>query len=211
MSHVNPKGQPHALGFWDERYSAAPLAYGSEPNDFVREVADRLPPGRVLCLGEGQGRNAVFLAQRGFDVTAMDQSRIGLGRAEALAAEHGVRITTVAADLAEFMIEPLAFAAIVSVFVHLSLPLRREVHERVMHGLAEGGAYVFEQYGPDQNHYKTGGPDELEKRPGLETLRPELSKLDFEIGREVVRDVTEGVYHTGLASTVQILARRPRA
>jgi SAM-dependent methyltransferase len=211
MSHVNPKGQPHALGFWDERYSAVPLAYGKEPNDFVREVADRIPPGRVLCLGEGQGRNAVFLAQRGFDVTAMDQSRIGLGRAEALAAERGVRITTIAANLAEFMIEPLGFAAIVSIFVHLPLPLRREVHERVMHGLAEGGVYVFEQYGPNQNEYKTGGPDELEKRPGLEVLRPELFKLDFEIGREVVRDVTEGVYHTGLASTVQILARRPRA
>jgi hypothetical protein len=128
----------------------------------------------------------------------------------ALAAERGVRITTVAADLAEFMIEPLSCSAIVSVFVHLMLPLRREVHERVMNGLAEGGAYVFEQYAPNQNEYKTGGPDELAKRPGLETLRPELFKLDFEIAREVVRNVTEGVYHTGLASTVQILARRPR-
>jgi len=211
MSHVNPKGQPHHLGFWDERYSEASFAYGTAPNDFVREVADRIPPGRVLCLGEGQGRNAVFLAQRGFDVTAMDQSRIGLARAEALAADRGVKITTIAADLADFMIEPLAFSAIVSVFVHLPLPLRRDVHARVMHGLAEGGAYVFEQYGPNQSQYKTGGPDELEKRPGLETLRAELFKLDPEIAREVVRDVTEGVYHTGLASTVQILARRPRA
>lgn len=211
MSHVNPKGQPHPLGFWDERYSEAPFAYGTEPNDFVREMADRVPPGRVLCLGEGQGRNAVFLAQRGLDVTAMDQSRTGLARAEALAQERGVKITTIAANLAEFMIEPLAFSAIVSVFVHLPLPLRRDVHERVMSGLAEGGVYVFEQYGPQQSQYKTGGPDELEKRPGLDTLRPELFKLDFEIAREVVRDVTEGVYHTGLASTVQILARRPRA
>jgi SAM-dependent methyltransferase len=209
MSHVNPKGQPHPLGFWEERYAEAPFAYGTEPNDFVREVADRLPPGRVLCLGEGQGRNAVFLASRGFDVTAMDQSRMGLARAEALAADRGVKITTIAADLAEFMIEPLGFSAIVSVFVHLPQALRREVHERVMNGLAEGGLYVFEQYGPEQNQYKTGGPDEPEKRPGLETLRTELFRLDLEIAREVVRNVTEGVYHTGLASTVQILARRP--
>src|SRR5512147_2825424 len=107
MSHVNPKGQPHSLGFWEERYAEASLAYGAEPNDFVREVAGRIPPGRVLCLGEGQGRNAVFLAQRGFDVTAMDQSRMGLARAEALAVERGVKLTTIAADLAEFMIEPL--------------------------------------------------------------------------------------------------------
>ena len=70
---------------------------------------------------------------------------------------------------------------------------------------------MFEQYGPEQSQYKTGGPDEPEKRPGLETLRTELFKLEFEIGREVVRNVTEGVYHTGLASTGQILARLPRA
>lgn len=210
MSHVNPQGHPHPLGFWEERYSEEPFAYGTEPNDFVREMAERLPPGRVLCLGEGQGRNAVFLAQRGRDVTAMDQSAMGLQRARALAAERGVEITTIPADLDEFMIEPLAFSAIVSIFVHLPQALRRRVHERVMNGLAEGGLYVFEQYGPDQGSYKTGGPDDVARRPGLETLREELFKLDFEIGREVVRNVIEGTYHNGLASTVQILARRPR-
>jgi SAM-dependent methyltransferase len=211
MSHVNPKGQPHPLGFWEQRYSEVPFAYGTEPNDFVREVADRLPPGRVLCLGEGQGRNAVFLAQRGHDVTAMDQSPMGLQRARALAAERGVQVTTVAADLEEFMIEPLAFGAIVSIFVHLPQALRRQVHERVMNGLAEGGCYVFEQYGPEQSQYKSGGPDDPDRRPGLATLREELFRLDLEIGREVVREVVEGTYHTGVGATVQVLARRPGA
>lgn len=210
-THGNPREHPHPLGFWEERYAEVPFAYGTEPNDFVREVADRIPPGRVLCLGEGQGRNAVFLAQRGFDVTAMDQSRMGLARAEALAAERGVRLTTIAADLEEFMIEALAFSAIVSVFVHLPHVLRRSVHERVMNGLAEGGVYILEQYGPQQQQYKTGGPDDPDRRPGLDTLREELFRLDHEITREVVRNVTEGVYHTGLGSTVQILARRPKA
>jgi SAM-dependent methyltransferase len=205
-----PHGHAHPppLGFWEERFAEPGWAYGSEPNDFVRECADKIPPGRVLCLGEGQGRNAVFLAQRGFDVTAMDQSRVGLARAEALAAERGVRITTIAADLAEFMIEPLAFSAIVSVFVHLPTALRREVHLRVMNGLAAGGPYVFEAYGPEQVHYKTGGPSEPDQLAPLATLREELFQLDFEVGRDAVRNVTEGRYHTGLAATVQILARR---
>lgn len=209
-THGNPREHPQTTGFWDERYAEAPYAYGNEPNDFVREVADRIPPGRVLCLGEGQGRNAVFLALRGFDVTAMDQSRMGLMRAEALAAERGVKLTTIAADLQEFMIAPLSFSAIVSIFVHLPHALRRDVHERVMNGLAEGGVYVLEQYGPEQSQYRTGGPEDPDRRPGLATLREELFKLDHEIAREVVRNVTEGVYHTGLASTVQILARRPK-
>jgi SAM-dependent methyltransferase len=209
MAHGHPHGHPQTTGFWDERYAEALYAYGSDPNDFVREVADRIPPGRVLCLGEGQGRNAVFLAQRGFEVTAMDQSRMGLVRAEALAAERGVKLATVTADLQEFRIEPLAFSAIVSVFVHLPHALRRDVHERVMNGLAEGGVYILEQYGPEQGQYKSGGPEDPARRPGVATLREDLFRLDHEIAREVVRNVTEGVYLTGLASTVQILARRP--
>lgn len=209
MTPVDPKGRPNPLGFWEQRYSEAGYAYGTEPNDFVREVADRLPPGRVLCLGEGQGRNAVFLAQRGHDVTAMDQSPTGLLRAEALAAERGVRLTTIAADLEEFVIEPLAFGAVVSIFVHLPPALRRAVHERVANGLVKGGVYVFEQYGPDQDRFKTGGPDDVTRRPGLATLREELRPLDFEIGREAIRNVVEGTFHSGPASTVQILARRP--
>jgi SAM-dependent methyltransferase len=208
MSHVNPKGQPHPLGFWEERYAEAPFAYGTEPNDFVREMADRLPPGRVLCLGEGQGRNAVFLAQRGFEVTAMDQSPTGLARANALAAERGVKLTTIVADLAEFMIEPLAFTGIVSVFVHLPQALRREVHLRAMNGLAPGGAFVFEAYSPEQVHYKSGGPSDPALLVSLDTIRQDLFELDFELAREGVRDVTEGRYHAGLAHTVQVLARR---
>jgi SAM-dependent methyltransferase len=205
-AHSHP--HPSPLGFWDQRYAEAGWAYGTEPNDFVRECAERIPPGRVLCLGEGQGRNAVFLASRGFDVTAMDQSRMGLARAEALAAELGVRLTTITAALEEFMIEPLAFSAIVSVFVHPPLILRRDVHQRVMNGLAVGGCYVFEAYAPEQVHYQTGGPKDPELLGSLATLREELFKLDFEVAREVVRDVTEGRYHTGLAASVQILARR---
>jgi SAM-dependent methyltransferase len=211
MSHVNPQGHPHPLGFWDQRYAEPNFAYGSEPNDFVRECAERIPPGRVLCLGEGQGRNAVFLAQRGYDVTAMDQSRMGLARAEALAAERGVRLTVVAADLADFMIEPLAFAGIVSVFVHLPQALRRSVHQRVMAGLAPGGVFVFEAYGPEQLSYKTGGPTDPAQLASLETVKEELFRLDFDVARDAVRNVSEGIYHTGLAATVQILARRPAA
>jgi SAM-dependent methyltransferase len=199
---------PNPLGFWEERYAEPGWAYGSEPNTFVREMADRIPPGRVLCLGEGQGRNAVFLAQRGFDVTAMDQSPMGLARASELAAERGVRITTIAADLAEFMIESQAFSGIVMTFVHLPQPLRRDVHQRVMNGLAPGGAYVFEAYTPQQLQYQTGGPTDPALLVSLEALREELFRLDFEVAHEDVRDVTEGRYHTGLASTVQLLARR---
>lgn len=197
-------------GFWDQRYAEEGYAYGSEPNDFVREMAEHIPAGPVLCLAEGQGRNAVFLAGRGHAVTAMDQSPVGLAKAAALAAERGVALTTEVGDLRDFVIAPGAWAGIVSVFLHLPAPLRREVHARVAAGLAPGGVFVFEAYGPRQLEFRTGGPEDPERLAGVDAITAELPGLELEIAHEVERDVVEGRYHCGRAATVQILARRPR-
>src|SRR3954469_22360856 len=113
---------------WDERYSGPEFAYGTEPNDFLAAVADRIPPGPVLMLAEGEGRNAVFLAGRGHEVTAVDQSAAGLAKARRLAAENGRVIRTVEADLSVFRIEPNSWAGIVTTFGHLPPGLRREVY-----------------------------------------------------------------------------------
>lgn len=196
-------------GFWNERFAEPGYAYGTEPNDFVRECSAAIPAGRVLCLGEGQGRNAVYLAGQDFDVTAMDQSPIGLEKAAALARERGVKITTQVADLAEFEIAPGAWQGIVSVFIHLPSILRRDVHRRVVAGLAPGGAFVFEAYVPEQLRFRTGGPEDGDRLARLTTLVEELAGLEFEISREVERDVIEGRYHTGRAATAQILGRKP--
>ena len=85
---------------WDERYTEAFVSYGTEPNDWLREVADKIPDGPILCLAEGEGRNAVFLAERGHDVTAVDLSEVGLENAKELADERGVALTTIVANLA---------------------------------------------------------------------------------------------------------------
>src|SRR4051812_40107727 len=97
---------------WDERYSGPEFAYGTEPNDFLAAVADRIPPGPVLMLGEGEGRNAVFLAGLGYEVVAVDQSEAGLAKARRLADERGVRVRTRRADLRDYPIEPGAWAGI---------------------------------------------------------------------------------------------------
>lgn len=88
---------------WDQRYSEPEFAYGQQPNDFLVTCLGSIPNnGKVLCLAEGQERNAVYLAQQGHQVTAVDQSAVCLQRAEQLAAEKGVTIQTVVADLADF-------------------------------------------------------------------------------------------------------------
>jgi len=195
--------------FWDERYATPTFIYGTEPNDFVAVMAARIPAGPVLCLAEGEGRNAVFLAQRGHAVTAVDASATGLAKAQALAMARGVTIETKAVDLAEYRIEPASWAGIVATWAHLPLALRRAVHAQVVSGLRPCGVFVLEAYTPAQLAFGTGGPKDATLCMTLDALRDELSGLDFVVGRECVRDVIEGTHHTGKGAVVQVFAKRP--
>ena len=198
--------------FWDARYAEPALAYGDAPNDFLASVADRLPRGRVLCLAEGQGRNAVFLADLGLEVVAVDLSEVGLERAQALAAENGVEIATEVADLANFDLGTEAWDAVVSVFAHTGADVRRDLHRRVVAALKPGGAFVLEAYTPAQTERDTGGPSgpgAVDITMTADGLRAELAGLEVEVLRETERPVLEGAYHTGDAAVVQMLAFKP--
>lgn len=201
-------GPPPA--FWDARYAEPELAYGDAPNDVLASVAGRLPPqSRIVCLAEGQGRNAVWLAERGHRVLAVDQSAVGLARAQSLASARGVPIDTEVADLADFDLGEGAWDAVVSVFAHTPADVRRRLHRRVVAALRPGGALVLEAYTPEQAARDTGGPSGDAAREVCMTeagLRTELDGLRFEILRETEREVREGEYHTGAAAVVQALA-----
>jgi SAM-dependent methyltransferase len=191
---------------WNKRFSEPGYAYGTDPNGFLTSVADRIPHGNVLCLAEGEGRNAVYLAGLGYEVTAVDTSTVGLAKAKALASDRGVTIETVLADLDDYSIEPGAWQGIVSIYCHLPPVVRAALHERCLRGLAPGGVFVLEGFTPRQLELGTGGPKNRELLMELEIIRQELPGLRLEIGREIERDVAEGKYHGGTASVVQILA-----
>jgi len=195
---------------WDSRYSDKDFAYGKEPNDFIAEQAPNILPSssRVLCLAEGEGRNAVALAKLGHNVLAVDLSEPGLKKALALASENNVTIETAVADLATYDLGTSQWDAIVSIFCHLPPPLRRDVHKRATKALKPGGVLILEAYTPKQLEFGTGGPPNAAMMMTLQDLREELTGLDFEIGRELERNVLEGKYHTGRGHVVQVVARR---
>jgi 2-polyprenyl-3-methyl-5-hydroxy-6-metoxy-1,4-benzoquinol methylase len=109
---------------WNDRYSEPGYAYGTEPNSYLVSVVNRIPKGKVLSLGEGEGRNAVYLASLGYNVTAVYSSDVGLAKARQLAKDRGVKITTVTADLAGLAIETESWDGIVSIFCHLPAVVR---------------------------------------------------------------------------------------
>ena len=193
--------------FWNDRYNSAAFAYGTAPNDFLAAHAGQLPTGgKILCLAEGEGRNAVWLAERGFRVTAVDASSVGLEKAQRLAAERGVTIATCCADLAEFDIAVSAWDGIVSIFCHLPPALRETVHRACVAGLTPGGVLLLEGYTPRQLGRGTGGPQQLEMLMEPDDLRRELAGLELTQLQELERDVVEGSCHTGRGAVVQLIA-----
>ncbi|MBU8895350.1 SAM-dependent methyltransferase [Corallococcus sp. H22C18031201] len=201
---------PDAATYWNTRFSGDAYAYGTQPNDFLAEMAARLPAqARVLSLAEGEGRNAVHLASLGHDVTAVDASNVGLDKAKKLAAARGVTVHTVVSDLADFTIAPSTWDAGILIFCHLPPALRRATHQALARGLKPGGLILLEAYTPAQLTFRTGGPPVRELLYTAEELREDFAGLELPVLREITRDVREGRLHTGTAAVVQLVARKP--
>jgi len=193
---------------WDERYAEEGWVFGTEPNDFLREQAHLIPEGRVLCLGEGEGRNSVFLAELGYEVVGVDRSQVGMDKAQALANERGVFVETVVSSVEDFDLREGEWEGIVSVFFHLPPELRRRVHGAVVQGLAPGGILILEAYTPRQLAFGTGGPPDADRLMTVELLVEELDGLEVLVARETEREVHEGRMHHGLGSVVQFVGIR---
>lgn len=196
---------------WDDRYSSQVYFYGKEPNDFLKDNIQLIRSGdSVLCLAEGEGRNAVFIASTvtPAQVTAVDASKAGLQKTKTLAQEKGVCVETVHADLSDFDLGQNKWDVIVSIWCHLPSELRKKVHAAAVKALKSGGRLVLEAYTPDQLRHGTGGPKSVDMLMQLSTLTEELEGLDFVIGRECEREIHEGQGHSGLSAVVQVVAQK---
>ncbi len=195
---------------WDERYEEPGYAYGERPNDFLVEAVARLPRrgGTALCLADGEGRNGVYLAEQGFAVTSVDLSAVGLRKARALAAQRGVELTTVHADLADFDLGRSAWDLVVSIFVHLPEELRRRLHAGVAPSLRPGGHFILEGYTPANVGRGVGGPPSVALTFSAAELQEELAALTLLRCEERKRPIEEGRLHRGLSAVVQLVGRK---
>ncbi len=197
---------------WDERYSENEFAFGTQPNDFLKSFFSQIPKtGKVLCLAEGEGRNAVFLAKQGYEVTAVDQSAVGLEKANKLAADNDVNINTVVSDLENYDFGANSWDGIVSISAHVPATLRKILHARVSESLKPDGIFILEAYTPRHLDMPgIGGPpaDKKDFFMSLDTLRDELKPLSFIHGIETERCLAEGKYHQGESAVVQVIARK---
>lgn len=191
---------------WNDRYQAARFLYGTEANTFLVENVHLLQDP-VLSLAEGEGRNAVFMAQQGLQVLGVDYSAVGLEKAQALAKSHGVVITTQVADLVDYQPEENYFGSVVSISAHLPSSIRERLYPLIEKSLKPNGIVLLEAYSENQLSKSTGGPKDIDMLMSVEKLHKEFPNLRPVLIREIDREVNEGEGHTGMASVVQYIAR----
>ena len=200
--------------FWDQRYAGSGFAYGEAPNAFLASLADRFAPGgRALVPGDGEGRNGVFLAQRGLSVETLDLSAEGVAKARRLAAARGVLLEARQADALAWDWPVAAYDVIALLYLHLPAAERRSLHARVLSALKSGGLVVLEAFTPRQLDRQRagarGGPREAALLFEPEDLCGDFGGAEIELLVEVETELHEGALHVGPSAVARLIARKP--
>jgi len=195
---------------WDRRYDVPEYIFGEVPCEWLTMNSHRLPAtGDALALGDGDGRNGVYLAEQGLSVTSVDLSSVGLDKARRLADSRGVSITTVCADLADHRIEPRSLDLVVSIYCHLPEAVRTVTHARCVKGLRPGGLFILEAFNRQQLGRGSGGPQTTELLYDIDELLTDFERLEVVEALTGLCDLDEGERHKGLSQVVRLILRKP--
>lgn len=195
--------------FWDERYSQEGYLYGEKPNAFLEHRHTLIPRGaRVLVLGDGEGRNGVFLARRRMKVTSVDASAKGVEKAKALAKKYGADLEVVHGELPNVEIEKGVWDAVVLIFLHLPEDERKAVHQFAVDALAPDGVLILEAFTPDQLNNESGGPKDASRLYTKAILQEDFKDLSIDGLVELETVLDEGPGHQGKANVVRLIAAK---
>jgi SAM-dependent methyltransferase len=191
---------------WDSRYSAEEYIYGKEPNSYYRSVLDTLEPGHILLPGEGEGRNAVYAAKRGWRVTAFDISIEARRKAEALAKSEGVEISYLTGSFEEISLQAGSFDCIALIYVHMYHADREAYTNKLSGALKHGGTLLMEAFSKRQIENNSGGPKDISMLFSAEEVRKEFSTLGIIELSEQEIILNEGTFHIGKADVIRLRA-----
>jgi cyclopropane fatty-acyl-phospholipid synthase-like methyltransferase len=191
--------------FWNQRYSSDAYAYGTEPNLFFKNQIKNLTHGKILFPAEGEGRNAVYAARLGWDVTAFDVSTEGKRKAELLAAANKVTINYFIAGYDDVCFGPETFDCIVLIFAHMAHTKRKEYHQQLVSYLKPGGIVILEGFSKKQIAFSSGGPREIEMLFSADELKNDFSNLTLQLIEEKTIELSEGLYHRGEAAVMRLV------
>jgi SAM-dependent methyltransferase len=194
--------------FWDERYGTDELIYGENPNVFFAERLQHLEPGVLLLPGEGEGRNAIFAAELGWEVHAIDGSAVAQGKAQAWAERKQLTIHYHLANLMDIELKDDFFDAIGLIYVHLPAYIRRVWHRKILKSLKKGGVLILEGFDKSQLGLSSGGPKDESMLFNLEDLRKDFEELLLEYSEQLEVSLEEGPGHHGPAHIIRLIGKK---
>lgn len=199
--------------FWDKRYKEERYVYGESPNEFFKSQIDALSPGKILLPADGEGRNGVYAASKGWEVSAFDISRSGKEKAEHLAKRNKVMIDYQVGSLDTLSYPVKSFDAIALIFAHFSPELKSDYHEKFVQLLKPGGVMILEAFSKDHLRYseanpKVGGPKNIDILYSLEEIKEYFAPLEEQMMTKTEVELSEGKYHQGTGSVVRYTGRK---
>ncbi len=195
--------------FWNERYKTNATVYGHQPNTFFKEQLLKLQPGKLLLPAEGEGRNALFAASIGWDVTAFDFSLEARNKALEAAAANHLTIDYTTEDIKEIILPEKTYDAIALIYVHMEPTVRKTFHKKCVNALKPGGVLILEAFAKNQMNNTSGGPKDVSMLHSIETLRKEFEELQISLCKEENTFLDEGKFHSGIADVVRFVATKP--
>ncbi|MEO6831630.1 MAG: class I SAM-dependent methyltransferase [Chitinophagaceae bacterium] len=204
---------PTSSSKWDERFSREEFAYGTAPNEYLKSQLEKLPIGKILFAAEGEGRNAVFAAKLGWNVSAFDISIEGKKKAKQLAAANHVSIDYQVGLLPTLNYKEGQFDAIALIYAHFPPEIKSSYHKTLDKFLRNGGTIIFEAFSKKHIDYnskneKVGGPKDLATLCSIEEIRADFANYDIEELMETEIELNEGLYHNGIGSVIRFVGRK---
>ncbi len=193
--------------FWNGKFSKADFFYGTNPNEFLASNLELIKSQKkMLCLGEGEGRNAIFFAKNGFDVTAIDASDLGLKKLENRAIEENINIKTVCMDL-NFWEDNQKYDVIVASYLHMYKNEREELFKKIEESLNIDGYFIGEFFSNKQLSYSSGGPKDLDLLYTTKDFTNYFENCKKKVSEEIV-NLDEGIGHQGEACVIRVVIKR---
>lgn len=199
--------------FWNQRYSETDFAYGTEPNVYLKEKLKTLPAGKILFPAEGEGRNAVYAATKGWEAFAFDQSEEGRKKAWKLAEKNNVSITYSVVKAENIEYSENSFDAVALIFTHFDNRIRTQIHRNLASFVKPGGFLIMEVFSKKHADFQktnptAGGPKNSEMLNSLEELKTDFEGFEFLEAEEKIVEMNEGRFHNGYSSVIRILAKK---
>ncbi|HCA09217.1 class I SAM-dependent methyltransferase [Chryseobacterium sp.] len=201
------------LNRWNDRYSSEEFAYGTEPNTYLKEQLEKLEPGSILFPAEGEGRNAVFAATKGWKVSAFDISSEGKTKALQLAENHNVSIDYQVGELQTLNFKEEQFDAVALIYAHFPADIKSSIHKALDQYLRKGGLIIFEAFSKNHLDYvlkneKVGGPKDIGSLFSIDEIKADFPNYDIIELVEKEIELNEGLFHNGTGSVIRFTGKK---